>query len=437
MSTGLWVGDRRTWRVLRRAQRRRGRDDAQIFVLEAILVSALLLGVASYLALAPRPGQATEEIGAQSADLAHDVLQVLAGRPASDTTYESALHEYVTNAILGDPSDLTDFMNRTLPEGADWGIYLDNGEDLDALYETGTPTGEVMSENIVFYPDWNYALVFATMDRQPGAAVTTGSVCTPPPIVVCTPTTTAGAVGTMKIKVVPVKHTYIDRTATGSVLFDNGKSFPLTAGADYILTTGAIVPESPTNANGFDVPYDLSSSSAYASSITAYAPSSPKVYGVNTTLPYQTRSATVYRVHPTYAVDATLQTFLDAQPRATAKESSYKPGEKASVDYDFAGIPLATGWSVQSREVVVYGPVLGNQLKTETLPGLSGTWDWDLPRNLLYGTYTIEVRINLISSGGIAQTVHDVTAFDVLRKGVDEPVPPVYRAVVAVWFNAL
>lgn len=395
------------------------------------MVAALLLSIAAYLALAPRPGQSDDVLNSQTEDLAQDALQVLAGRPASSPTYESALHEYVTQAILGDPSSISNYLERTLPEGADWGVYLDNGEDLEVIAETGTPTGEVVSKDIVFYPDWNYALVFASMDRQPGASVS--SVCTPPPIVICTPTGTA--VGSMRLKVVPVKHTYIDRTAAGSVTFDNGKSFPLTTGSDYVLSTAAIVPESPSVANGFDVPYTITDEASYATSITAATAGSVVHYGVNTTLPYASVSPIVYHVHPTYVVDSTLQTFLDAQPRATAVKTSYKPGQTATVSYDFAGLPLSPGWSVQSRDVVVYGPVLGNQIKTESLPALSGEWTWSLPRNLLYGTYTIEVRIGLVN-GGLVQTVHDVTAFDVLRRGVDEPVPPVYRAVVAVWFNS-
>lgn len=395
------------------------------------MVAALLLSVAAYLALAPRPGQSDDVLESQTEHLAHDALQVLAGRPASSATYESALHEYVTQAILGDPANLTSYLDRALPEGADWGVYLDNGEDLEVIEETGTPTGEIVSKDVVFYPDWNYALVFATMDRQPGASVS--SVCTPPPVVVCTPTGTA--VGSMKLKVVPVKHTYIDRTASGSVTFDNGQTAALTAGADYILSTAAVVPESPSVAAGFDVPYTITDEASYATSITAATAGSVVHYGVNTTLPYETVTPIVYHVHPTYVVDSALQTFLDAQPRATAAKTSYKPGQVATVSYDFAGIPLSPGWSVQSREVVVYGPVLGNQIKSESLPALNGDWTWTLPRNLLYGTYTIEVKVGLVNDD-LVQTVHDITAFDVLRRGVDEPVPPVYRAVIAVWFNS-
>lgn len=435
---------RRDMYVLGDRQRRRSSDErGHLAVLEAVMVAALLIGAAAYVALAPRPGQSGDAAEAQMSALARDSLQVLEGRPASSAVYRSALHEYVTEAILGDPSGLTSFMDGALPEGADWGVYLDNGEGLETIHETGTPTGEVVSETMVFYPDWNYALVFATMDRQPGASVTTGSTvtttCTLPPVVVCTdtttPTTTASAIGSMKVKVVPVKHTYLDRTASGSIVFDNGRSFPLTPGSDHVLATAGIVPESPTVANGFETPYDTASEAAYASSVTTSTAGAPRAYGVNTTLPYATRTPIVYRVHPSYVADAALQTFLDAQPRVTAAKASYKPGQTATVAYDFAGLPLQPGWSVQSREVVVYGPVLGNTIKTESLPALGGDWTWALPRNLLYGTYTVEVRLGLVN-GGVVQTVHDVTAFDVLRRGVDGPVPPVYHAVLAVWFNS-
>lgn len=415
-------------------------DEAHIFALEAVLVAGLLLGAVALVVMTPRPGQSGAAFAAQTADLASDVLTVLESRPADSDAYRSLLHQYVTEAYLGDPSSLTNYLNRTVPDGAEYGIYMDNGEDIEIIFETSTPVGVVESRDLVFYPDWNYAMVFSTMDRQPGAAITTENVCTPPPIVICTPTTTASVAGSMRVKVIPVKHSYLDRDIVDdqhNLAFDNGKNFTLDVGSDGILFSGLVDPEAPGALNGFETPYTLTDATSYYNSVVATGLGAPAGYGVNTSLPLTlVGEDIVYRVHPDYVVDAALQTFLDSQPRVTTTETKVKPGQSATINYDFTGLPLGVGWAVQSREIHIYGPVLGHEIANEALPALAGTFTYDLPRNALYGTYIVEVRLGLANADTV-QTVHDVTAFDVLRRGVDEPVPPVYRAVVAIWFPGL
>jgi len=389
------------------------RDDGHFQALEGVLFATFLLSVVVWMATAPTVGPELADRDAASSAFARDVLQVLANLPG-DAPFESRLHQWTTDAIRGDVSNLSDWINRTMPVGGSWGLYLDNGEELEIIYETGTPAGAVQTQDILLYPDWNYALAFATLDRQPA-------------------TTTAQ---TMNVKVIPVQHSYIDREAAGSVNFTNGMSFVLSTGADGILYRNGIPPEYPDALTGFDAPYTTSSLLDFTASVLAYASEPAATYNVTTSLPYETIDRTVYSVHPTYVADAAIQTFLET-PRVSADNNGKaRPGETATVTYNYDAMPLALGWTVTSREVHVYGPVLGQEVTSGTLSSSSGTWGWAVPRSALYGTYVVEIR-QTIGSGGLVQTLHDVTAFDVLRKGVDEPVPPVYRAVLAIWFEGV
>lgn len=361
------------------------RDDASLAVVEAMLVAVVLFGALLFVVNAPLPGGdgALDRSGTDA--LASDLLRVLAGLPGG-SGHASRLDEIVSEAVIGNRSGARD-LARMLPKGAGYGLYLDNGVSPRTLYQSGSPTGEVASRDLVFYPDWDFDLVFATTENHSASSAT----------------------DTLTLRAVHISNSFNQTVPWPlAVVYESGAHtvFANEATGKYVA---AAVPPDAWVAGG-------------------YASTSERSYFVSVN---GTKFRDVYRVnagHP--ALDATLKAWADAGGHATATPKAW-PGDRVALTYDLSGVGTAT-----SRVVTVYGPAPGLVVSREAISTASGTWTYVVPRDALYGTYVIDTRVTF-PSGTLQQTVHDITTFDVLRPGTNAPSPPVYRVVLAIWFNGL
>lgn len=359
-------------------------DAGNLAVVEAMLVAVVLFGSVLFVLYSPMPGDEVALETAGTGPLADDLLRVLSRTP-SENGYDSILDEMVSTAVLDD-TDMAATIARRLPAGAGFGLYLDNGVKPTTLYESGSPIGEVTTSGTSFYPGWDFDLVFATAENHSASS----------------------AADTLTLRAVHVANSY---RAT--------PSWPIAA----VFTTG----NHATFSNEGQGRYVASAIAPDAWVPGGYASTATQAYAVTVN---GTSFPATYRVDPGHpALDATLKAWADAGGHATATPTAY-PGDTVTLTYDLTAVAGAT-----ARKVTVYGPAPGLVAARADI-GPIGTWSYVVPRDALYGTYTVDTRITF-PSGTLQQTLHDVTTFDILRPGTTGASPPVYRVVLAVWFNAL
>lgn len=383
------------------------RDDGNFLVLEAMLVAIVLFGAVAFLLYTPMPGESETLSQSAAEDRAGDVLRVLSGTPSNDG-YETQLDELVTEAILGDTSGMSR-LRRMLPTGAGFGMYLDNGVEPLTLYEFGSPTGAVESRDVLFYPDLEHGLAFATLENHHGTSSS----------------------DTLQVRVFRIENSYLNRsTVPTALVYENGRIAPLTWQSG-VLTTSLVDPETPDDLEGYDTHY-MDASTSWSARNASIATATNDTFGV--VLDGEALTS-VYHVDPDFVIPPTLASYA-AVSHVSVSSPEVHPGETVTLTYDLAAIPLGGG-IVTDRDVIVYGPIEGDVVDAQPLdPDLGGYAEIEIPRDALYGTYVVDTRI-VFKIGSAEQVVHDVTSFDVLRPGTDAPSPPVYRVVLALWFNSL
>jgi hypothetical protein len=148
---------------------RRGRDErGNMAALEGVFIGMLMVSSIAILASLAPDKPSIPPARAAIENIAEDALQGLQGIPTNDR-YVNELNKIIAKAYVGNSSDLQSYTERSLPPGAGWRLWLDNGHSrklLAGMNETGAPRQSVSATRL-WHPDWNYAVVVPTFDIVP------------------------------------------------------------------------------------------------------------------------------------------------------------------------------------------------------------------------------------------------------------------------------
>lgn len=380
------------------------RDDASLYVLEAIILTFILLGAA----------YSVTKLQASSVDhgrprghletVARDAMTVLSGlEDANGSLLEAYLLEAYHCAVDAEPSDsscegrrganLSFRLESYLPPGTGYAVSLDNGVEARDLYRSMLPPGETVSATYAFTPTWNLTFLLPEMScYEPGMEV--------------------------NLSALPIRR--------GSL-----------ATLDRIGLVGAqgdgVSDGERAHAAGF----------------------------WNLTLPASERSSAPHLVTVdatgrggTFAGVALVSTCgLGGLGEALVETMRMDPlvldppvaslGQRVTFRADASRLGEIPGVSLLAANVTVYEPVPPRPLEPGT-HGVAKVLDlgaeakgelaWDVPPDAFYGVHPVVLRVGLDVAGTRVEA-RSVSMVTVALPDGTVPIDPPYRAVLQVWFS--
>lgn len=125
-------------------------QNAQVHVIEMISAVILFIGVLLFVSSFSAPPQEPGYSLTQLKTLGDDSLRALDNIPTNDGLYHnSTLVKYIAK---NDITNLTKFLNLSLPETVSYNIYLKTISERSSIYYMGAPTGETpVAHRIIVY----------------------------------------------------------------------------------------------------------------------------------------------------------------------------------------------------------------------------------------------------------------------------------------------
>ena len=125
------------------------KQNAQAHVIEMASAVILFIGVLLFISSFSAPHQEPDYSFTQLKTFGDDSLRTLDNTPTSDGLYHnSTLVKYIAN----DTTNLTKFLNLSLPETVSYNIYLRTVSERVSIHYMGTPTGETaVAHRIIVY----------------------------------------------------------------------------------------------------------------------------------------------------------------------------------------------------------------------------------------------------------------------------------------------
>lgn len=147
-----------------RHPRPRPSDAASTHVLEAVLVASIMISAVTYVVTFDQP---VAPVGGARDDLqqrALDALQILHDTPMDHAMGDSQLSVYVAQCLNDDCDNLSAALDRILPSGAGYAVYVSNGHDTFPVYVRGTPSGEAVAAMQSMEPAWSSTFLMPATD---------------------------------------------------------------------------------------------------------------------------------------------------------------------------------------------------------------------------------------------------------------------------------
>lgn len=137
-------------------------EAASLQVLETIIVVSLMLSALVFVATFEAPPAGGAPVREQVSQQARDALDILGETYLSDGS--DALSAYSLECLQGSCSNLTRKLDRILPQGASYALYMSNGGRLYPVLENESPPGEAVSVQRFLEPAWSHTFVSTAVD---------------------------------------------------------------------------------------------------------------------------------------------------------------------------------------------------------------------------------------------------------------------------------
>lgn len=375
------------------------RDGANLFVLEGILISLILLGAAYAVRSLHESSSEDTRPRAELERLATDMLTVLAGLDDGNGT--SLLDLYVMEAMhcgvdvqpsatdcYGTRSkNLTLKLDNYLPLGAGYAIGIGNGLGLREIYRSPLPEGESVSASFMANAEWN--LTFAVSELS------------------C-----YDAASDVNITLIPIEHGAYSWTRWGNVTV--GRTETAGERAHTPSWWNVTLPAATRSASG-----------TFVANLTG-----------NGTLPGASSYGLCALAGAAGALrDATRATQFTASPTIVPIASA------TTFTADLGAIAAVPGATIVAANVTVYEPLppQGEVADTWISAGtvaLSGsttrTGAWTPAESQLYGAHPALLRVG-VDVGGVRVELRRVIVVDVALPTSEIPIEPPYRITLQVW----
>lgn len=135
-------------------------DSASMHVLEAVIVATIMISAVAYVATfesPPRASTPSRDILQQKTD---DALNILYDTPVfGEAKGDNQLSVYLVECMAGDCQNLTEKLDKLIPEGASYALYVSNGYDTYPVYVVREPGGEAVTSTHLLEPKWSHSFV--------------------------------------------------------------------------------------------------------------------------------------------------------------------------------------------------------------------------------------------------------------------------------------
>lgn len=378
-------------------------------VLEAMLVTLILLGGAFAVIQFRLPSSPREHARASIEDVASDALVILDGlHDANGTVLEASLAEALhcewdpaatSSCYGGRGRNLSFKLDSYLPEGAAYMIGLSNGAATHELWRDHAPMGEAIDTRVAIAPVWNLTFAITSLScAQPGAS--------------------------LNATLVPILGGNLSKATSVKANLSNDVLVPADATPRYglwnVTLPGATKPDAGTlRANTTAKGATFPGTAAYGSCA---------LEGLTPTLQTALEAARLHVAGPSGAAIAPVTGV-------------------AAFTADLSALAAVPGATLLDRNVSIYAPLPMRTGEADgfaryavvPLPsGAAPSATWTVPADSLYGAYPVvlrqKVQLTLPSTAVVELEARVVGILEVALPTGTVPVAPPYAAVLQVWF---
>jgi len=388
----------RRQRRLRRFFARRGsaKNCAQMHVLEAVMIAIMMFVAISFTSSFTLPTYrepyGRRQLESTAADKLQNLYRITPASSADKLAYGNLLMKYVTEAALGNSNNLSTYIKTGL-EDAQFNVYLGNGYGRIPIYSQGIPPGDAVSASQIITAPWSYTMVFTDLDVYDSATSTQ-----------------------MTVWALPVYKSSLVKGLSGvPVGFSNGANHVLIekSGKPGIYEKTGILPKSITNPDG----YDTSISSNVRSNLTYRG-----------TLLSGRANYTVLGI----GVLNNLRTALHGGGCSlSVSPTNVTLGQNTTITYNFSGLLGIS--SLNYVEVKIHGPIMSNSYTYGNYSTATGTYNYEIPQNSIYGPYCVEVVASVLFNNKLINA-RLVDYFVVTLPDGSQPSSPAYDVQLVMWY---
>ena len=132
-------------------------DEGATHVLEAVIIASIMLSAVAFVATFENPVSGSTPTRDALSKKAEDALALLLDTPVKGSDYgDNLLSVLLAQCMQGDCDDLTAKLDKLLPAGASYALYVSNGYDTYPVHVTRQPAGEAVTSKVLLEPHWSY-----------------------------------------------------------------------------------------------------------------------------------------------------------------------------------------------------------------------------------------------------------------------------------------
>lgn len=134
---------------------RRGEDAGNTHVLEAVIVTSIMLSAVVFVVTYDQPASGAADARTGLGTKAEDALAILYDTPVDSKFGEDALSAYIAECMNVSCDNLTARLDKLVPVGASYALYVSNGYSTYPVIVEREPAGEAASATQAFEPRWS------------------------------------------------------------------------------------------------------------------------------------------------------------------------------------------------------------------------------------------------------------------------------------------
>lgn len=133
------------------------RDEGNTHVLEAVIIASIMLSAVAFVATFENPVSGSTPTRELLSAKATDAIQILIDTPVKNSTFgDNLLSVLLAHCMQGNCTALTAKLDRLLPLGTSYALYVSNGYETYPVYVTRSPSGEAVTSTALLEPHWSY-----------------------------------------------------------------------------------------------------------------------------------------------------------------------------------------------------------------------------------------------------------------------------------------
>lgn len=135
-------------------------ESAHTHVLEAVIIATIMVSAVAYVATFDSPSGSTTPTREFLQNKIDDAITILYDTPVTGSALgDNMLSVFLVECMQGDCTNLTDKLDKLVPAGASYALYVSNGYDTYPIYVVREPGGEAVTATHLLEPKWSHSFV--------------------------------------------------------------------------------------------------------------------------------------------------------------------------------------------------------------------------------------------------------------------------------------